>query len=217
MIYEYAFVSTEPIEPIIPDPAGPIVCWWDSSTHYKLAKTQPALTRVCHEVRDETLPVYYARNHSIFDGSDYSQAWFFSRWVRIIGLSLVRLTRISFRFYLKPAVRKPYRKMNLNRLVKDEAYHAGIDHVVRSVGTWIHVHAKLVQERQGSVIMVVFTEPVDPASQFLEYVAMLVKSQRETKTAEWLRFGRDFRYHGQVQDVRWSLGFLHVRGVVWDY
>jgi len=92
-------------------------------------------------------------------------------------LSLVHSTRISFQFYLKSTVETTCRKLNLNMLVKDEAYHADVDPVMRSVGAWIHVHAKLIQERQESVIKIEFTEPVDPASQYLECVATLVKSQ----------------------------------------
>jgi hypothetical protein len=44
---------------------------------------QPDLTRVCHQVRDDTLPMFYGSNHFVLHGDYYGTSY--REWLRVIG------------------------------------------------------------------------------------------------------------------------------------
>jgi hypothetical protein len=70
---------------------------WISCSYNRSVAQQPDLTRVCHQVRDDTLPMFYGSNHFVLHGDYYGGASY-RKWLRVIGppnAALLRTVTLS--------------------------------------------------------------------------------------------------------------------------
>ena len=83
-----------------------------SCSYNRSVAQQPDLTRVCRQVRDDTLPMFYGSNHFVLDGDCYGTSY--RKWLRVIGPRNVALLRtVTLSLGVKPD--KPcQREMTIN-------------------------------------------------------------------------------------------------------
>jgi hypothetical protein len=85
---------------------------WISCSYNRSVAQQPDLTRVCYQVRDDTLPMFYGSNHFVLDGDYYGTSY--RKWLRVIGPPNAALLRtVTLSLGVKPD--KPFqREMTIN-------------------------------------------------------------------------------------------------------
>ncbi|SMQ51367.1 unnamed protein product [Zymoseptoria tritici ST99CH_3D7] len=74
---------------------------WTSYSYSRSVAQQPDLTRVCRQVRDDTLPMFYGNNHFVLLGDYHASR--LRKWLDIIGPSNVALLRtVTLSLGVKP-------------------------------------------------------------------------------------------------------------------